>query len=198
MLSRKVFWSVTLILALVGATSGALLGNHLASGTVYKSHAAWKEIFDSAPRLAQGVDAVVLAKAVSVAPGRVVMSANGKDGLPFQVYQFEVVRGVKGVAAGETIQIERAGGVAPDGRQVVLDVDGGAYEIGGTYLLFLNRQEDGPYFYQVNAQGRYLVDDHRLWSVDPHDNVSAFFEGRSVKEGVALVREYVREGRPAQ
>lgn len=192
MLSRKVFWSVTLVLALVGATSGALLGNHLTGGTVYKSQAAWKESFESAPRLAQGVDAVVLAKAVSVAPGRVVMSADGKDGLPFQVYQLEVVRGVKGAAAGETLQIERAGGVAPDGRQVVLDVDGGAFEIGGTYLLFLNRQEDGPYFYQVNAQGRYLVDNGKLWSVEPGDHVAAFFEGRPVQEGLALLREYVR------
>lgn len=196
MLSRKVFWSVTLVLALVGVTSGALLGNHVTSGPVPASHAAWKQIFESAPRMAQSVDAVVLAKAVSVTPGRVAMSANGKDGLPFQVYQFEVVRGVKGAHAGETLQIERAGGVAPDGRQVVLDMDGGAFEVGGTYLLFLDRQEDGPYFYQVNAQGRYLVDDNRLWSVDPSDRVAAFFEGRPVQEGLGLLREYVREGRP--
>lgn len=197
MLSRKTFWSLTFVVALVGATSGALLGNHLAEGPQSRSSVVWKQVFESAPRLAQGVDAVVLARAVSVAPGRVVMSENGQDGLPFQVYDFEVVRGVKGLAAGERIQIERAGGMAPDGRQVVLDVDGGAYEMGGTYLLFLNRQEDGQLFYQVNSQGRYLVDNGRLWSVEPGDKVGAFFEGRPVKEGLALVREYVREGRPA-
>jgi hypothetical protein len=196
MLSRKVFWSLTLVLALVSAASGALLGNHLTGDVQYESHAVWKDVFDSAPRLAQGVDTVVLAKAVSVVPGRIALSADGKDGLPFQVYQFEVVRGMKGAAAGETLQIERAGGVGPDGRQVVLDIDGGPYEIGGTYLLFLNRQEDGPYFYQVNAQGRYLVQDNRLWSVDPRDRVSAVFEGRSVQESLGLVHEYVRDGRP--
>lgn len=197
MLSRKVFWSLTLIVALVGATSGVLLGNHVADGPQYKSHAAWKEVFESAPRLARGVDAVVLARAVSVAPGRVAMSSDGSDGLPFQIYDFEVVRGIKGVAAGQRIQIERAGGVAPDGRQIVLDVDGGAYEMGATYLLFLNRQEDGQFFYQVNSQGRYLVDKDKLWAADPGDHVGAFFEGRTVKEGLSLVREYVREGRPA-
>lgn len=197
MLSRKVFWSLTLVLALVGATSGALLGNYLTEGPQYKSHAVWKEVFESAPHLAQGVDAVVLAKAVSVAPGRVAMSANGKDGLPFQVYDFEVVRGIKGAATGERIQLERAGGAAPDGRQVILDVDGGAFEMGATYLLFLNRQEEGQYFYQVNSQGRYLVDQGRLWAADPGDRVGAFFEGRAVPESLSLVREYVRGGRPA-
>ena len=196
MLSRKVFWSLTLVVALVGVTSGALLGNHLTEGPQYRSSAVWKQVFDSAPLLAQGVDAVVLAKAVSVAPGRVALSADGQDGLPFQVYDFEVVRGVKGLETGERIQIERAGGVAPDGHQVVLDIDGGAYEMGGTYLLFLNRQEDGQFFYQVNSQGRYLVDNGKLWSVDPGDKVGAFFEGRPVKEGLAMVREHIRQGRP--
>ena len=197
MLSRKVFWPLTLVVALVGTASGALLGNHAASQPAYTSHAAWKEVFASAPALSRGVDAVVLARAVSVAPGRVAMSENDEDALPFQVYDFEVVHGVKGLATGESIRIERAGGVAPNGRQVVLDIDGGAYELGATYLLFLDRQKDGPYFYQVNAQSRYLVDNNRLWAADPGDHVAAFFEGRTVKDGVGLVREYIRAGRAA-
>jgi uncharacterized 2Fe-2S/4Fe-4S cluster protein (DUF4445 family) len=36
-----------------------------------------------------------------------------------------------------------------------------------------------------------------LWSDEPGDKVGAFFEGRPVKAGLALVREHVREGRPA-
>lgn len=197
MLSRKVFWSLTLVVGLVGTTSGAILGNHFTDGPQYKSRAVWKHVFESAPRLAQGVDAVVLAKPVSVSPGRIAMSANGKDGLPFEIYDFEVVRGVKGLATGERFQIERAGGVAPGGRQVVLDVDGGAYELGATYLLFVNRQDDTQLYYQVNSQGRYLVDKGKLWAADPGDHVGAFFEGRAVNESLGLVREYVRTGRAA-
>ena len=62
---------------------------------------------------------------------------------------------------------------------------------------FLDRQQDGPYYIQVNAQSRYLVDNGRLWSVDPSDHVAAMFEGRSVRDGVGLVRESIRAGRPA-
>lgn len=192
MLSRKVFWPVTFALALVGATSGALLGNHLTSLPVQESHAAWKQVFDSPSQLTRGVDAVVLARAVSVAPGRIAYSANGEDALPFQVYDFEVVRGIKGVKAGQRIQVERAGGVAPNGRPVLLDVDGGAYELGATYLLFINRQPESGFFYQVNHQGRYLVVQNRLYAAAPDNHVAGFFEGRPVNEGLGLVRGYVQ------
>lgn len=186
MISRKTFWSVALAVAVVGAASGVLMGNAFAPAP--PSHAAWKDVFEAAPQLSRGVDSIVIAKAVAVEPGRVAYSDNGEDVLPFQVFEFEVVNGVKGATNGERIFVERAG--APG---VIIDVDGGPYELGATYMLFLNRQEDGPYFYQVNHQGRYLISDKTLYGVDPSDPVISFFDGRSVSEGLGIVRGYLRE-----
>jgi hypothetical protein len=187
MISRKTFWSIALAVAVAGAGAGVLVGNAFAPQP--SAHAAWKDVFEAPSQLARGVDSIVLARAVGVEPGRVAQSDDGKDFLPYQVYEFEVVRGVKGIATGERVFVERAGSPG-----LVLDVDGGNYEMGATYLLFLNKQDDGPYHFQVNHQGRYLVSDNRLYGIDPNDSVSEFFEGKPVSEGLSLVRGYLREG----
>jgi hypothetical protein len=186
MISRKTFWSVALAIAVVGAASGMLVANSFTSAP--PSHAAWKDVFEAAPQLARSVDSIVVAKAVGVEPGRVAYSDNGKDSLPYQVYEFEVINGVKGAQKGERVFVERAGGPG-----LVLDVDGGPFELGASYMLFLNKQDDGPYHYQVNYQGRYLISERTLYGVDPNDPVISFFEGRPVSEGVSLVRGYLRE-----
>lgn len=186
MISRKAFWSIALAVAVVGAASGVLMGNAFAPAP--SAHAAWKDVFEAPSQLSRSVDSIVVAKAVGVEPGRVAYSSDGKDSLPYQVYEFEVVNGVKGAAKGERLFVERAGGPG-----LVLDVDGGPFELGASYMLFLNKQDDGPYFYQVNNQGRYLISEKTLYGVDPNDSVSAFFEGRPVSEGIGLVRGYLRE-----
>jgi hypothetical protein len=99
------------------------------------------------------------------------------------------VRGLKGAGAGERLFIERTGSL--DGG-VFFDHDGGPFEIGHTYMLFLKQQEDGNYFYQVNDQGRYRVAATRLQAVSPDDAVAARFHNRTVAEGIALVREALR------
>lgn len=187
MISRKALWSIALAVAVVGAGAGVLIGNSFAPQP--SAHAAWKDVFEAPSQLARGVDSIVLAKAVGVEPGRIAYSSDGKDFLSYQVYEFEVVRGVKGAQTNERVFVERAGGPG-----LVLDVDGGNFEMGATYLLFLNKQDDGPYHFQVNHQGRYLVAENRLYGIDPNDSVSEFFEGKPVSEGLSLVRGYLREG----
>lgn len=188
MFSRKAFWSVTLSVLVLGAAAGVLLGNSLDKPEV-SSHAAWKQVFRDPAQLSRGVDAVALVKVNSVQPGRVAKSSNGDATLQYYVYDLEVVRGVKGVEAGETLQVERANALS-GGREVAINVDGGPYELGAIYMLFLNRQEDGgAYYYQVNNQGRYLVAENKLYSVDPNDEVGGYFEGLEVNEGIKLVRE---------
>ena len=56
------------------------------------------------------------------------------------------------------------------------------------YLLFLKKQEDGPYYYQVNHQGRYLVAGDRLWAADPEDSVAKAFEGAPVSRVIGELR----------
>jgi hypothetical protein len=196
MLSRKTFYTVTLAVAVVGVAGGLVLGDHLIHRTVTSTEAAWAEIYKAPTEMARRVDAVVLAKAVSVAPGRVAYSDNGEDALPFEVFEFEVVKPVKGLQGVSSVFVERAGGIAPDGSSVVFDMDGGAFELGQTYLLFLKRQPDTGLFYQVNSQGRFRVANDRLWSTETDDPVAKAFHGRTLGQGIAMVREDLRGDRP--
>ena len=174
MISRKLFWSLTLVLAVFGLTAGSLVGDVPA---VRRSEAVWKEVFGTPSEMVRNVDSIVLARMIEARAGRVAGSAGGE--LQFEVVELEVVRGLKGAAAGDRVLVERAR----------LDFDGGVFEPGATYLLFLRQQEDGPYFYQVNHQGRFLVVEDRLWASAPEDAVAGFFEGRPVSHGLGFVRQ---------
>lgn len=174
MISRKLFWSLTLVLAVFGFTAGSLIGD---VPEVRRSDAVWKEVFRTPSEMVRNVDAIVLARMIEARAGRVAGSAEGA--LPFEVVELEVLRGFKGAMAGDRVLVERAR----------LDVDGGAFEPGATYLLFLRQQDDGPYFHQANHQGRFLVVDGRLRASAPEDAVAAFFEGRPLGQGLGFVRQ---------
>jgi hypothetical protein len=188
MLSRKLFWIVTAAVVAVAMVAGLQLGGLHDDPERLLTHAAWVEVFDSPGKLALGVDAVVVATAIDVAPGRIAFSENGEDSLPFEVWHFEVAKGISGAYEGEVVSVERTGGLDHQGHKVYIDADGGAFELGQQYLLFLRRQEDGPYYYQVNHQGRYRVAGERLQAAAPHDRVAATFHGRPLAEGLAAVK----------
>lgn len=193
MITRRKFATLTLAIAALGLAGSAYIGwgMHKDGAAPSKfSHAAWKVKFNAPSDLPQGVDAVVLATAISAVPGRVAVSQNGEDSLPFEEVTFQIVRGMKGLRAGDSVIVERAGGVDYEGHTVLLDADGGPFQIGSTYLLFLNRQEDGPFYYQVNDQGRFKVEGDLLVSTSD-DPVAEFFDGKSLDEGAALIAEYL-------
>lgn len=184
--SRRNFWIGALIVLAAGITTGRFVAGHFFPyQQVHRAEASWKEIFSSPQGLARGVDAVVLATAAEAVPGRTATSENGEDSLSFELVDFDVVRGIKGVKAGERITLERA---AETESGHFLDMDGGPFEAGQTYLLFLQRQEDGGYFYQVNHQGRFRVANDRLMAADPEDPVAARFHRRPLTRGLEMVR----------
>lgn len=187
--SHKMFWVVSLVLAAAGFAGGSLVSHETAPET---GKAVWKEVYASPAEMARRVDAVVLARVTGTRPGRVVWSENGEDALPFQIVELEVLEGLRGAVKAERLLLERAGGTAPDGRAVDLSYDGGAFERGATYLLFLKKQEGGPYFYQVNNQGRFLVAQGQLWASDPEDSVAKAFEGVPVARGLGRIRADLR------
>lgn len=198
MITRKTFMTLTLAIAALGVAGSATVGWRLhaeKAAPLSLSHAAWKVKFEAPSDLPRGVDVVVLGTAVSARPGRIAFSENGEDSLPFEEVTFKVVRGMKGVKAGETVVVERAGGIDYEGHNVLLDADGGPFEIESTYLLFLKKQEQGPFYYQVNDQGRYKVEEGRLTAVNPDDPVAGFFHGKSFSEGIGWIDEHL--GRPA-
>jgi hypothetical protein len=194
MLSRKVFWTGTLAVAAGGFLSGGLIAEHHLHRPQQTTRAAWKEVYKAPSELVRGVDAIALATAVSVQPGRTASSDNGEDVLRFELVNFDVTRGLKGVRTGERITLERA---AESAGGVLLDHDGGSFETGQTYLLFLKRQEDGgSYFYQVNDQGRFRVVNGRLIAARPHDKVASHWDQRTLEEGLRLVRANLRDQEP--
>jgi len=155
------------------------------------SAAVWKEVYKTADQLIAGVDKIVLAEAVSVTPSRVAFSENGEDELPFELVAFRVSNSVEGAKDDEIVYVERAGGTDSQGRAVGIDFDGGDFETGKSYLLFLKQQEQGPYFYQVNDQGRYDVVGEELKAVggDETDTVKNFFKNKKVKEAIRTIKE---------
>jgi len=120
--------------------------------------------------------------------GRLAQSEDASDTLPFQLVSFTVEHGFKGARAGDSLTVERVGGSA-DGESVYFDGDGGEFEPGGSYLLFLNRQDDGSYLYQVNDEGRYHVEGGRLKAVRADGRVAATLHGRPDSEGFAAVEQ---------
>ena len=189
-MTRRTFWTYTLIVALCGLSASASLGwrSHGRPAEV-RTAASWKQHFKDAKELVKASDAVVVARADSVAPGRVAYSSDGQDSLAFEVVNFTVLDGLKGERDGSAVSVERVSS-SQDGTVAYFDFDGGNFEVGGTYLLFLKQQEDGgTYYYQINDQGRFHEEGGQLRAVEPGDPVAALFHGRTVKEGKALVRE---------
>jgi len=173
------------------AVEQARNGEESCQTTKGNSAAVWKEVYKTPDQLIAGVDTIVLAEAVSVTPSRVAFSENSEDELPFELVAFRVSNSVKGTKDDETIYVERAGGTDSEGRSVEIDFDGGDFEIGKSYLLFLKQQEEGPYFYQVNDQGRYNVVGEELKAVggDETDSVKDFFKNKNVREAIRAVKE---------
>jgi hypothetical protein len=199
----KHFLLGTILAAVVGLSVSAMIGwqNHetveqarseeSCNTNKQNSAAVWKEVYSSPDQMIVGVDAIVLAEAVSVVPSRVARSENSEDELPFELVTFRVSNLIKGAKSEELVYVERAGGLDSNGQAINLDLDGGNFEIGKYYLLFLKQQEEGPYFYQVNDQGRYDVVGDKLKAVgnDETDKVKDSFKNKTVGEGLRMVKE---------
>lgn len=194
----------TMLAAVVGLSVAAMIGwqNHETdaqaggkkSGETEhkpKSAAVWKEVYSTPDQLIAGVDVIMLAEAVNITPSRIAHSENGEDELPFELVAFRVSNSPKGAKSDQLVYVERAGGFDSKGHAINIDFDGGNFEIGKSYLLFLKHQEQGAYFYQVNDQGRYDVVEDELKPVgnDENDTVKDFFKNKSVGEGLRIVEE---------
>ncbi len=205
----KHFLLGTILAAVVGLSVSAMIGwqNHetveqarseeSCNTNKPNSAAAWKEVYSSPDQMIVGVDAIVLAEAVSVVPSRVARSENGEDELPFELVTFRVSDPIKGAKGEQLVYVERAGGFDSDGQAINLDLDGGNFEIGKSYLLFLKQQEEGAYFYQVNDQGRYDVVGDKLKAVgnDETDKVKDSFKNKTVGEGLRMVKEKLEKSK---
>ena len=194
MITNKKFWTVASALAVVGLAGASMVVLRLSSPGAPRCDAAWAFVAENPKMLAQHSDAIVVADAVATYPGRVATSANGEDLLPFQIVELHVKDALKGSFPDGRVYVERAGGTEPgNGINHVIDIDGGEFEAGRTYLLFLNEQPDNTgLYYQVNDQGRYELVGRKLRAIEPEgDRVQQVFHWRTMAEATALVHQLV-------
>ncbi len=194
MITKIKFWTVASVLVVTGLATSSALTLRLTTPAAPRTDAAWAFVATNPRTLATFADAIVVAEAVATYPGRVANSADGEDVLPFQIVQLKVRDALKGSFPDGRVYLERAGGIEPQtGIVHNIDIDGGEFEAGHTYLLFLNAQPgDSGFYYQVNDQGRYELAGSRLKALEPEaDLVQQVFHHRTLAEATAIVRKLV-------
>ena len=150
--------------------------------------ARWKNIYKTTGGLVAGADLIVVADHMSAEAGRIV--GEGEDATPFTNNTFAVESILKGVHEGPTLVLEQTGGIMADGQVFNIN-DGGPYEPGARYVLFLKSRGDGTY-YLINYQSRYRIDGDMLDGVDPTDRVVSQIHGRTLDGGRDLIQRRMK------
>jgi hypothetical protein len=158
-----------------------------------KGRAAWLFKAHDLTELAAYADVIVIGKAGVSAPSRVAYADNGEDELPFEIVDVKVLTGLKGAQVGDTLVVERAGGVRSDGVKVEIEADGGDFVPEEQDLLFLRRQETGTgYHYIVNDQSRYKIRNGVLYALDEDEHVCEDLHGQTVDRAVSMILTAMR------
>lgn len=192
--------AVAVIMVAAGASfvTGSII-HHYVNQPGQLSHMSWKDVYRDPVDAVQDVDVIVHARLAGTSPGRVAYSSDPSDYVPFELNHFIVEETLKGeLPSGQSLVVERAGGVV-NGMKMVVDADGGDFETGNDYVLFLKAQPDTGYYYQVNDEGRYHVDSHgTLHRAAGNGAVTAAIEGKSIAELRSFVRDALRSERRPQ
>ena len=147
-------------------------------------HAMWVDTYQTLGQMVNGVDAIVLGTVQGTRPGRVVPTGAGM--LPFTLVDLVVEQAIGGQVGG-FITLEQTGGQSGD-RSIFIDGDGGEYTPGGRVLLFLKRQPDTGFYYLVNPQGRFSVEQGTLNAVAPDDPLAQQLDTRLLEQAIGLIR----------
>lgn len=148
--------------------------------------AQWVDHYVSFREMVRDVDAIVLASVLGSRPGRIIPTSGGTAVLPFTLVDLRVEQAIRGPVTG-LITLEQTGGHVGT-RAIYIDGDGGPYEWGEQALLFLKKQPETGYYYLVNPQGRFAVEEGRLRAASPDDPLAQRLDTRSVAEAIALIR----------
>lgn len=186
-MKRIAILSVSLAMGVVTALAAAhfLMAKPQPTRTI---QAQWKDVYKTTGGLVAGADLIAIAYHDSAEPGRVV--GEGEDATPFTNNTFVVESILKGVHGELTLMLEQTGGIAADGQLFSID-DGGPYEKGGRYLLFLKSSGDGSY-YLISHQARYRIEGDVLEGLDPTDQVVSQLHGQALDRGRDTVKKLVK------
>lgn len=197
MLQRNQLVLASVLITVLGLGTSGAVASAPVSGQPRNSHALWVHHFDSPEAMMRSVDVAAVVKVGASRPGRVVRDESGEHETPFTLVELTVIRNFKGAPEGQTLLLERMGGIDSMGREIRLDYDGGDFAPGSTHLLFLKRQQGSAYYYQVNDQGRFEVLPDKTLRAVAHDdlNVAGLLDGRSTKEAVDVLESIARKAR---
>lgn len=144
-------------------------------------HAAWVFKTDDLGAMVRYADAVLVGTLQGRHPGRTAYSSTGEVALDFELNDFLVTEPpIKSDAY--------VGGIATVERLRGRSFDGGDFQIGARYLLFLKKQPDTSIYIVVNDEARFLVGPRsRLDSAAPGE-VAATLRGKSLNDARSLIR----------
>ncbi|HUP61358.1 MAG TPA: hypothetical protein VNA69_13155 [Thermoanaerobaculia bacterium] len=189
---KKTTFAIAAVAVIALAVGSSLTAVKTFSHDHPRFHTSWKDTFEKPGQLIRGVEAIVVARHVGTSPGRVAFSDNPEDAVPFELNHFIVEKGLKGLPSGSSFTLERVGGRVHN-EVVVLDSDGGPYVPGERYTLFMNRQPESSFFYLVNDEGRYTVDESdRLVPVAQQGKVAGALAGLEINDLVRSVSDELR------
>ena len=186
----KRFVLMTLALA-AGIGTAVSVGRMLTPATKnIQARAQWADVYKTPGGLVSGADLIVIAEHIGAEPG--VLLGEGIHATPMTNNYFAVHSTMKGEFSGDELLVEQTGGVFGNGITLNIN-DGGPYDSGAMYLLFLKNQGNGVY-YVINHQARYQLDEQndKLIGVDPTDPVVAVLHGRTINRGLEGVERRLR------
>ncbi len=155
------------------------------------ARAQWTDVYETSGGLIAGADLIVEVELLNAAPGRTV--GEGWSATPFTNNRFRIVETLKGAHHGQVLTVEQTGGALDSGVIMNID-DGGPFEKGVRYLLFLkNKGEGDGMYYQINHQARYKIYADMLEGVDPEDPVVKEFHWQRMKDSRDLIKAKVRD-----
>jgi hypothetical protein len=186
------------LLFLAGALAlGLLVGPFFAPApkTDQVTRSSWKDIYDSPQALLKGVDAVALVHLIGSEPGRIAPGDNGGSPVAYLLDHFAVDQAVKGtIAPGDSVTVEQTAEQHDDGSVVGIDSDGGPYDLGKQYLVFLKKQPGTDRYYVVSFQGRYNIENERLVGVHADDPVVTKLQSKRLADVMQTLTTWTDRG----
>ena len=180
----------TMMIAALGAgiATAWFAGQWINGDVQIQANAQWREVMKSPDGLISGADLIVLAEMREAVP-KTVTYGEADETIPYTQNFMAVSSVIKGEFEGDTLLVEQTGGILTEGVRFDIN-DGGPYEEGKLYLLFLRDQGNGSY-YVINHQARYELDQEKdvLIGVDPSDPVVAAFHGEGIDKALYRIEE---------